>query len=75
MKLLILIITWALMAFLVLTLLYAYIPPETQYAMAEHFEFYGDEQVMDFVLYVFSGAALLAASLLTLGCYLLFKHK
>jgi|GEM_PF-694079 len=75
MKPLILMLIWALMAFFALTLLYAYIPSETQYAMAEHFEFYGDEQVMDFVLFVFSGAALLVASLLTLGCYLLFKHK
>jgi len=44
---------WYAVVFLTLLTLYKVIPPDTQYAIAEHFEIYRDELIMDFVLYVF----------------------
>lgn len=69
MKAVLLTILWCAEVFLILLILYKIIPPEMQYVLAEHFGVYGDELVMDFVLYVFFGTAILAASVFTLAIY------
>jgi len=53
MKVVLLALLWCTAVFLSLLTLYKVIPPEAQYSFAEHFEIYGDELIMDFVLYLF----------------------
>ena len=59
MKMVLLALLWCTVVFLSLLTLYKFVPPETQYSFAEHFEIYGDELIMDFVLYLFLGIAIL----------------
>ena len=73
MKTLLLVIIWCATVFLSLLILYKVVPPEAQYAMAEHFEIYGDELIMDFVLYVFFGTSLIIASVITAALYLFLR--
>ncbi|NCH21594.1 hypothetical protein BS412_02095 [Cronobacter turicensis] len=40
------------------------IPPAAQYAFAERMGYFGDESVMDIILYAFTGIAVLTSSLL-----------
>lgn len=75
MKPVLLVLIWCAAVFLSLLTLYRVVPPETQYAMAEHFEIYGDELIMDFVLYVLFGMALFIASVITSAIYLLMLKK
>jgi hypothetical protein len=73
MKVVLLALLWCTAVFLSLLTLYKVIPPEAQYSFAEHFEIYGDELIMDFVLYLFLGIAAFIASVLTLALYLLIR--
>lgn len=75
MKVALLIFLWCTVVFLSLLVLYKAIPPETQYSFAEHFEIYGDELIMDFVLYLFFGIAIFIASIITLALYFLILKK
>ena len=74
-KVVLLVILWCTVVFLSLITLYKVIPPEAQYSFAEHFEIYGDELIMDFVLYLFLGIAALMASVLTLAFSLLIRKR
>jgi len=65
MKIVTLIIVWCAVVFFSMLLLYRFIPAETQYSVAEHFNVYGDERIMDFVLYAFTGISLLIATAIT----------
>ena len=75
MKAVFLILLWCAIVFLSLITLYKVIPPEAQYSFAEHFEIYGDELIMDFVLYIFFSIAAFIASALTLALYLLIRKR
>lgn len=75
MKAVFLILLWCAIVFLSLITLYKVIPPEAQYSFAEHFEIYGDELIMDFVLYLFFSIAAFIASALTLALYLLIRKR
>jgi multisubunit Na+/H+ antiporter MnhB subunit len=75
MKAILLVLLWCVVAFLSLLTLYKVVTPEMQYAMAEHFKIYGDELIMDFVLYVFLGAAIFIASIFTLVLYLIIRKN
>ena len=75
MKVALLIFLWCTVVFLSLLVLYKAIPPETQYSFAEHFKIYGDELIMDFVLYLFFSIAAFIASALTLALYLLIRKR
>ncbi|CAM7981764.1 hypothetical protein SS39_11460 [Enterobacter chengduensis] len=75
MKVVFLTLLWCATMFLSLLTLYKVIPPEAQYSFAEHFEIYGDELIMDFVLYLFLGIAALMASVLTLAFSLLIRKR
>ncbi len=75
MKMVLLALLWCTVVFLSLLTLYKFVPPETQYSFAEHFEIYGDELIMDFVLYLFLGIAILIASVSTLVLYLLLRKR
>lgn len=75
MKAVMLSISWCLIVFLILLTLYRIVPPETQYAIAEYFEVYGDELIMDFVLYAFFGLAIVISSVLTFFLYLFMRKN
>lgn len=75
MKTLILALIWCAVAFLSLLTLYNVVPPQAQYTLAEHFHFYGDEMIMDFVLYVFFSAAVVIASVITFILFLLTRKN
>ncbi|KLG03315.1 hypothetical protein YA49_23220 [Enterobacter cloacae subsp. cloacae] len=75
MKVALLVFLWCTVLFMSLLALYKFIPPETQYSFAEHFEIYGDELIMDFVLYLFLGIAAFIASALTLALYFLIRKR
>ncbi len=75
MKAVFLILLWCAIVFLSLITLYKVITPEAQYSFAEHFEIYGDELIMDFVLYLFFSIAAFIASALTLALYLLIRKR
>lgn len=68
------IVSWCAVAFLILSGLYHYVPVEMQYSMAEFFNIYGDELVMDFVLYAFFGLSILLSSVI-LSCVFIFLKK
>lgn len=75
MKAAFLVLFWCIVVFLSMFTLYKIIPPETQYDFAELFEIYGDEKIMDFVLYIFFGMAIFIASVITLSLYLLIRKR
>ncbi|MCP2122059.1 UNVERIFIED_ORG: hypothetical protein J2Y93_002104 [Pantoea agglomerans] len=75
MKVVLLALLWCTAVFLSLLTLYKVIPPEAQYSFAEHFEIYGDELIMDFVLYLFFGIATFIASVLTLALYVFIRKR
>jgi hypothetical protein len=75
MKVALLVLLWCTLVFLSLLVLYKTISPDTQYSFAEHFEIYGDELIMDFVLYLFFGIAIFIASIITLALYFLILKK
>lgn len=68
------IVSWCAVIFLILSGFYHYVPVEMQYSMAELFGIYGDELVMDFVLYVFFGLSILLSSII-LSCVFIFLKK
>ncbi len=74
-KVVLLVILWCTVVFLSLITLYKVIPPDAQYSFAEHFEIYGNELIMDFVLYLFFSIAAFIASALTLALYLLIRKR
>lgn len=74
MKVVFFIASWCTLVFMMLLALYHCIPVEVQYSMAEHFGVYGDESVMDFLLYVFFGLSILLASII-LSCFLILIRK
>lgn len=71
MKSITLVLIWFVVVLLSLLTLYKLVTPEAQYSMAEHFGIYGDELIMDFVLYVFFAAAIFLASLVTYCVFLI----
>ena len=75
MKVILLALLWCTAVFLSLLTLYKVIPPEAQYSFAEQFKIYGDELIMDFVLYLFLGVSAFIASVLTLALYVLIRKK
>ncbi len=75
MKVVLLAVLWCTAVFLSLLTLYNVIPPEAQYSFAEHFEIYGDELIMDFVLSLFFGIATIIASVLTLALYVFIRKR
>ena len=75
MKAVLFLLIWCAALFLSMLTLYRIVPPENQYTMAEYFEIYGDEMIMDFVLYIFFGAAIFIASASTLALYFLVRKK
>ena len=75
MKVILLALLWCTAVFLSLLTLYKVIPPEVQYSFAEHFKIYGDELIMDFVLYLFLGVSAFSASVLTLALYVLIREN
>lgn len=64
MKYLLIIVAWVVTLFIFIKSFYAFIPAETQYAFAEFMGCYGDENVMDFILYVFTCTGVVASTLL-----------
>jgi hypothetical protein len=70
-----LVFLWCTVVFLSLLALYKVIPPEMQYSFAERFEIYGDELIMDFVLYLFFGIAIFIASIITLALYFFIRKR
>lgn len=74
MKIVFFIASWCAVVFMMLLALYHCIPVEVQYSIAERFGVYGDESVMDFVLYVFFGLSILLASII-LSCVLILIRK
>lgn len=74
MKAVFFIASWCTLVYMMLLVLYHCIPVEVQYSMAEHFGVYGDESVMDFLLYVFFGLSILLASII-LSCVLILIRK
>lgn len=75
MKVIFYIASWCTMAFLILSALYHYVPVEMQYSMAELFGIYGDELVMDFVLYVFLGLSILLTSIFLSLVFMFFRKE
>lgn len=75
MKAAFLVLLWCIVVFLSMFTLYKIIPPETQYDFAELFKIYGDEKIMDFVLYIFFGMSIFIASVITLSLYLLIRKR
>jgi hypothetical protein len=75
MKVALLALLWCAVVFFSLLILYKVVPPESQYSFAEHFEIYGDELIMDFVLYLFLGIAIFIASVSTLALYFLIRKR
>ncbi|ELY5928761.1 hypothetical protein ACP6OW_004093 [Cronobacter turicensis] len=57
-------VAWLLTVILLTKSLYVLIPPAAQYAFAERMGYFGDESVMDIILYAFTGIAVLTSSLL-----------
>lgn len=74
MKVVFFIASWCTLVFMMLLALYHYIPVKVQYSMAEHFGVYGDESVMDFLLYVYFGLSILLVSII-LSCVLILIRK
>lgn len=70
MKYLLMFFIWFITFITILKSLYFFIPATLQYAFAEHMGYYGDESVMDFILYVFTCTAIVFSSLML---YLLFR--
>lgn len=70
MKYLLMIFTWFISFIVTVKTLYFFIPATLQYTFAEHLGYYGDESVMDFILYVFTCIAVVISSLML---YLLFR--
>lgn len=75
MKAAFLVLLWCIVVFLSMFTLYKIVPPDTQYDFAELCEIYGDEKIMDFVLYIFFGMAIFIASVITLSLYLLIRKR
>lgn len=75
MKVIFYIASWCTIAFLILSALYHYVPVEMQYSMAELFGIYGDELVMDFVLYVFLGLSILLTSIFLSLVFMFFRKE
>lgn len=75
MKAAFLVLLWCIAVFQSMFTLYKIVPPETQYDFVELFGIYGDERIMDFVLYVFFGMAIFIASVITLSLYLLIRKR
>lgn len=75
MKVIFYIASWCTIAFLILSALYHYVPVEMQYSMAELFGIYGDELVMDFVLYVFLGLSILLTSIFVSLVFMFFRNE
>lgn len=75
MKAVFLVLLWCIVVFMSMFTLYKIVPPDTQYDFAEFFEIYGDEKIMDFVLYIFFGMAIFIASVITLSLYLLIRKR
>ncbi len=64
MKYLLIVVAWVVTLFILIKSFYAFIPAETQYAFAEFMGCYGDENVMDFILYVFTCTGVVVSTLL-----------
>ncbi|NCI18528.1 hypothetical protein EHJ07_18830 [Cronobacter muytjensii] len=75
MKYLLIIVAWVVTLFIFIKSFYAFIPAETQYAFAEFMGCYGDENVMDFILYVFTCTGGVASTLLLYFFLQLIKCK
>ncbi len=75
MKYLLIIVAWVVTLFIFIKSFYAFIPVETQYAFAEFMGCYGDENVMDFILYVFTCTGVVASTLLLYFFLQLIKCK
>lgn len=75
MRAIFLIVSWCAAAFIILFVLYHCIPVEMQYSIAEHFGIYGDELVMDFILYVFFGLSILLAFIILSCAFILIRDK
>lgn len=75
MKVIFYIASWCTIAYLILSALYHYVPVEMQYSMAELFGIYGDELVMDFVLYVFFGLSILLTSIFLSLVFMFFRKE
>lgn len=70
MKYLLMIFIWFIIFITSLKILYFFIPATIQYALAENMGNYGDESVMDFILYIFTCFAIVISSLVL---YLLLR--
>lgn len=75
MKAIFLSLIWCVTTVIALKLLYVYVPAEKQYDLANYFEVYGDENVMDIIMNIFSCIALFTGSLITFCSHLLLKKK
>ncbi|ELY3758463.1 hypothetical protein SMX63_000485 [Cronobacter universalis] len=75
MKLLLPAAAWLLAVMLITKSLYLLIPPAAQYAFAERMGYFGDESVMDAILYTFTGIAVLISSLLCFCLLRLSRHR
>ncbi len=64
MKYLLIIVAWVVTLFIFIKSFYAFIPAKTQYAFAEFMGCYGDENVMDFMLYAFTCTGVVVSTLL-----------
>ncbi|EIV2969764.1 hypothetical protein ACM36D_004336 [Cronobacter sakazakii] len=70
MKLFLSAVAWLLAVMLITKGLYVLIPPTAQYAIAERIGCFGDESVMNAILYLFVSIAVLTSSLL---CFCLLR--
>lgn len=75
MKYLLIIVAWVVTLFIFIKSFYAFIPAEAQYAFAEFMGCYGDENVMDFILYVFICTGAVVSTLLLYLFLRLIKCK
>ncbi|EMD9271542.1 hypothetical protein VWV82_004526 [Cronobacter malonaticus] len=75
MKLLLPAAAWLLAVMLITKSLYLLIPPAAQYAIAERIGCFGDESVMNAILYIFLSMAVLTSSLLFFFVLRLRPHR
>ncbi|EOU1336401.1 hypothetical protein [Cronobacter malonaticus] len=75
MKLLLPAAAWLLAVMLITKSLYLIIPPAAQYAIAERIGCFGDESVMNAILYIFLSMAVLTSSLLFFFVLRLRPHR
>ena len=75
MKYLLIIVAWVVTHFIFIKSIYAFIPADAQYDFAEFMGCYGDEHVMDFILYVFICTGAVVSTLLLYLFLRLIKCK